>query len=384
MKILVCASEYPPHGSGIGNVGFRMVREFERRGHRCTVCSPTGPDIRLGSHRLIRRFGGIGLLYFWWQVARYFGGKDAKWDAVWLHWPLFLRKCPFPSALATFHGTYSGFSSTAGEGQASFFLRGYYAFMAAVERRSLRRLSGGQYRFSAVSQAAAAELGVGGVPAEQVTYVPVGVDADRFSPTDDGTEVRRKLGIPAEAIVLLFVGRLTHPKNLFRMVDAFSGLRARIQESVLLIAGSGELQKQVARYIERQALPDVRMLGHVPNEELPALHACADFFVMASTYEGQPVALLEAMSSGVPPILSEIPVMKQIVAESGVGITVDFTSPSDAAARIADYVGNSKSGQDREASRDYVVRTMSADVCAERYLDLLMEGSRMPVPGGAA
>jgi 1,2-diacylglycerol 3-alpha-glucosyltransferase len=179
LKILVCVSEYPPQGSGIADVAFRMVKEFQKRGHQCVVCSPTGPDIKLGSHMLIRRLAGLGLLFYWWRVKRRLAGKAPEWDAVWLHWPLFLGRCPFPGAVITFHGSYRGFRSMARDMRSSWHVRLYYAFMQSVEKRSLRSLRGGQYLYATVSPRSAVELIAQGVGSEGVAYVPVGVDTGR-------------------------------------------------------------------------------------------------------------------------------------------------------------------------------------------------------------
>jgi 1,2-diacylglycerol 3-alpha-glucosyltransferase len=378
LKILVCASEYPPHASGIGNVAERMVSEFKKRGHVCTVCSPTGPDVRLGSHTLIQRLGGLGLLYFWWRVKRHFAGKAPQWDAVWLHWPMFLGHCPFPGAVVTFHGTYRGFRGMARDMRSPWHVRQYYAFMEMTEKRYLRSLKGEGYVFSAVSPRSVAELGAQGVASDRMTYVPVGVDTEQFHAPGNAAEVRAELGIPPEAMVLLYVGRLSRPKNLFALVDTFAELKKSIKPAVLLIVGKGELERSLARYVERRNISDVRLLGFIPNEELPRIYGCADFFVMSSTYEGQPVVLLEAMAMGVPPILSDIPVMRDIVEESGLGLLVDFSDPDRAARQIEEYVSSSKAEQDRLAVRDYVVSNMSSAVCAERYLQLLAQVLQKP------
>jgi len=57
MKLLVCTTEYFPHGAGIANVVYNVVEHLKEQGVECTVCSPTGPDIILGSQRLIKRPG---------------------------------------------------------------------------------------------------------------------------------------------------------------------------------------------------------------------------------------------------------------------------------------------------------------------------------------
>ena len=376
MRILVCASEYPPHGSGIADVASRMVREFEKRGHSCTVCSPSGPDIKLGSHMLIRRVAGIGLLFYWWRVKRHFAGRAPQWDAVWLHWPMFTGRSPFPAAVVTFHGTYLGFMNMAQGMRSSWLVRLYYAFMQSVEKRSLRSLRGGQYLYATVSPRSAVELIAQGVGSEGVAYVPVGVDTGRFQSTGDRAAVRDELGIPTEACVLLYVGRLSRPKNLFALVDAFAELKKKVPEAVLLVVGSGELDRPLAHYIEERNMADVRLLGFVANQELPRLYGCADFFVMSSTYEGQPVVLLEAMACGLPPILSDIPAMRDVIGDSGLGLLVDFGDPRRAAGRIEEYLSSPKAKQDRLGVRDYVVRNMSSAAVAETYLGLLEEVSQ--------
>jgi glycosyltransferase involved in cell wall biosynthesis len=353
-----------------------MVKEFRKRGHQCIICSPTGPDIKLGSQTLIRRMAGLGLLYYWWRVKRHFADKAPEWDAVWLHWPMFLGRCPFQGAVITFHGTYRGFRGMAREMRSPWHVSLYYAFMEMAEKRYLRSLKGEGHVLSAVSPRSVAELSAQGVASGRVTYIPVGVDTEQFQAAGNAAEVRGELGVPPNALVLLYVGRLTRPKNLFALVDTFAELKKKVDRGVLLIVGKGELDRALARYVEERKIPDVRLLGFIPNRELPRVYDCADFFIMSSTYEGQPVVLLEAMACGLPPILSDIPAMRDIVEESGVGLLVDFSDPRRAARQIEEYVSGSKAKQDRLAVRDYVVKNMSSAACAERYLQLMVQVSR--------
>jgi len=378
LRILVCVSEYPPHGSGIAEVACRMIKEFQKQGHQCIVCSPTGPDIKVGSHFLIRKLAGLGLLYFWWRVKWRFAGRAPEWDAVWLHWPLFVGPCPFPAAVITFHGTFRGFRKMAQDMHSPWHVRVYYAFMEMAEERSLRFLRTRHHLLSAVSPRAVGELGAQGVASERVTYVSVGVDTEQFQAAGSRAAVRAELGIPSEALVLLFVGRLTRPKNLFALVEAFAELKKKVDRAILLIVGHGELERPLARYIEERKIPDVRLLGFIPNQELTGVYSGADFFVMSSTYEGQPIVLLEAMSCGLPPVLSDIPAMRDIVEDSGVGLLVNFSDPRWAARQIEEYVSSPRAQRDRQAVRDYVVRNMSSSACAEKYLRLLTQVSRKP------
>lgn len=257
-------------------------------------------------------------------------------------------------------------------------VRLYYAFMERAERGSLRSLQNGGYVFSAVSPRSVAELSAQGVAVGKVTYVPVGVDTEQFQARGNASQARAGLGIPPQALVLLFVGRLTRPKNLFALFDAFAELKKKVEGAVLLIVGGGELERALACYIEERKIPDVRLLGFIPNQELPGVYGCADFFIMSSSYEGQPVVLLEAMACGLPPILSDIPVMRDMVQESGLGIVVNFRDPCRAAGLVEEYVSSPKAQQDRLSVRDYVVRNMSSAACAEKYLELMAQVSQKP------
>ena len=253
----------------------------------------------------------------------------------------------------------------------SLFLKTYYAFMASVERRCLQAINTPSYYFSVVSPRVATELNAYGICSTAISYISVGADTQQFHPVLERSQLRRELNIPDDGAVLLYVGRLTRQKNLFSLINAYAQLKVSLRQAILLIVGGGELQKQLNRYIEELEVADVRFLGFVPNKELPNIYSCADFFIMASEYEGQPVALLEAMASGLPPIVSGIPSMRQLVEESGAGIVVDFESPTGAASQIKAYMSSSKALEDRNVVRRYVETELSSAVCAEKYLGLL-------------
>ena len=117
MKLLVCTQEYPPrYSSGIGNVAYNVVEQLQKMGVHCTVCSPTGPSITLGSCSMIQRYGILGLLYYWQQVAKYFKERTDDYDVAWLHNPLAIVAfhithlfflCLKPSSHSSSLGTYA-------------------------------------------------------------------------------------------------------------------------------------------------------------------------------------------------------------------------------------------------------------------------------------
>ena len=106
VKLLICATEYPPYGSGIANVTYNVVERLKAQGIECTVCSPTGPDVNLGSQKLIEKTGILGMIYYWFQVSQHL--KKNYYDAVWLHNPFIIDGSRFKHCLVTMHSTYCG------------------------------------------------------------------------------------------------------------------------------------------------------------------------------------------------------------------------------------------------------------------------------------
>ncbi|NLX48636.1 MAG: glycosyltransferase family 4 protein [Methanospirillum sp.] len=360
MKLLVCAFEYPPHGSGIANAAQSVVEELQKLGVDVTVCSPTGPDIVIGNPRLIRDLPLVGLLQYWGGVER-IDGTDA-YDAVWCHNPLFPLGSPLPRTIGTIHSTYR---DKLASGMAPNL---YYRLAAAIERRSLLRTAR-RGRLTTASQNVLDDLTSIGIDPGTVALIPNGVDTGRFAPGGDRDALRREFGIPDDEIVLLSLGRLSEAKRPERLVEVFAGVAGRVPRSTLVIAGTGErLGETRSRAVSLGVADRVRFLGRVSAEQVPRLYRLADCYVMASRSEGSPLSLLEALSSGLPAVVSDISPLR-FVGDSGCGLVVDFDDPERAADRISAYL----SGDLRvagELARAYVEGRLDWAVISRRYLDL--------------
>jgi 1,2-diacylglycerol 3-alpha-glucosyltransferase len=358
VNLLVCATEYYPHGFGIANVAHRVVEQLEARGVRCTVCSPTGPDIAIGSGRLIRDLAVGGLLHYWTGVSRLPGAED--YDAIWMHNPLFPGASPFPHGVATIHSTYL---NKLCQGMAP---QRYYRLASAIERRSLARTAR-RTRLTAVSETVDADLRTMGLDASRIALIPNGVDTARFSPGEGRDALRRNLDIPDDHAVLLFLGRMAEAKQPERLVEAFARLRRLRPDTTLVMAGGGDrLEATRARARDLGIEEAVRFLGMVESDQTPALYRIADCYVMASRSEGSPLSLLEALSTGLPAIVSSIPPLG-FIEDQGIGRTVDFDEPEAAAAAMAAYLdADLRSAGDR--ARAYVTEHHDWSVIADRYM----------------
>lgn len=134
----------------------------------------------------------------------------------------------------------------------------------------------------------------------------VGVDTSRFS--TEGTleqrlEKRRQLGLPEDAYVVLTVGELTKRKNQKVILDALARLNDPIVHYVL--CGRGDQREALEQQAQTLGIADrVHFLGY--RLDVPEIYRTADCFAFSSIYEGLPFALMEAMASGLPIVVSRI------------------------------------------------------------------------------
>ena len=133
--------------------------------------------------------------------------------------------------------------------------------------------------------------------ADAVAIVPLGLDLSALLEAPARADARATLGIPGDAFVVAFVGRLVPIKQPLAMIDAFAKVSARNRAARLLIAGDGELRREVQDAIRRYGLAgQVTLLGW--RSDLPALYSATDVVALTSRNEGTPVALIEAMAAG--------------------------------------------------------------------------------------
>jgi phosphatidylinositol alpha-mannosyltransferase len=147
--------------------------------------------------------------------------------------------------------------------------------------------------------------------------VPNGIDTGRFH---TGLEPLEQLRTPGMK-TLLFVGRLEQRKGLPTLLDAYNEVRRRRHDVRLVVVGDGAMRWGYERYVESEGIPDVSFLGHVESAMLPRCYTSADLFCSpALGGESFGIVLLEAMSSGVPVLASDIPGFRQVVTSGRDGL----------------------------------------------------------------
>jgi glycosyltransferase involved in cell wall biosynthesis len=217
------------------------------------------------------------------------------------------------------------------------------------------------------------ELGDLGITKERITYIPNGVDTERFKPSNNKRMLRKKFGIPEEDLIILSIGRLSESKQPLKLIEVFSAIERKMETVTLLVAGKGELLETLKEYAMNKNIRNIRFIGFVPDTDLPDLYACSDYFIIASMYEGgEPVlTVAEAMASGLPCIVSDIPNLRFIEGAKS-GIVVNFNDVEKVTEDATEYLEKDNSEHSKNA-REYAVNNLDWKIIAEKYLELFYD-----------
>ncbi|MEM5276644.1 glycosyltransferase [Cupriavidus taiwanensis] len=140
----------------------------------------------------------------------------------------------------------------------------------------------------------------GAVPEGRVIVMPNGIDTSRFRPDQASREqARRDLGLGPDDRLVLNVGRLVPEKDQAMLIEAFGEVSRDLPKARLMIAGDGPLRDALAHQIARHGLNHAVLLAGA-RQDIPDLLRAADVFVLSSRIEGMPLAVGEALASGLP------------------------------------------------------------------------------------
>lgn len=174
-----------------------------------------------------------------------------------------------------------------------------------------------------------------GLSRQGIRVIYNGVDEARLAPSAPRPELRRRLGWPDDAPVVLAVGRLVHEKNYPMMLRVLRRLRDRTPKLRAAIAGWGRQEELLTDLRIELGLEDcLDLLGR--REDVADLMHAADVFAMSSNSEGFSNALLEAMWVGKPVVATRVNGAVEVVRNGENGVLVDI---GDEAAFVAGVEG---------------------------------------------
>lgn len=178
-------------------------------------------------------------------------------------------------------------------------------------------------RFIAISEEIGDELIGAGAPPERLTHIPNGVNIRHFQPPDETRRaaLRERLKLPLDSLVVVFSGRLAPEKRVNFLVQAWPTVRATFPQARLLILGEGSERPS----LEAAAGEGIRFVGYVDN--VADYLAASDLFVLPSIAEGISGAMLEAMSSGLPVLVTSVGAAPQVITHGENGWLIPPDEP---------------------------------------------------------
>lgn len=166
-----------------------------------------------------------------------------------------------------------------------------------------------------------------GARLETSQVIPYGVDPRHFRPEPMArSAVRAELGLPAEAPLVLGLGRLVAKKGFGVLLDAWPALLRGLPDATLVIAGYGDLRADLERQAAELGItPHVRFPGQLDRARAAAYIAASDLFALPIVREGVdglPNTLLEAMGAGRPIVASRVAGVPDVITDGIHGLLV--------------------------------------------------------------
>jgi len=221
--------------------------------------------------------------------------------------------------------------------------------------------------------------------AGKISFVPTWVDAEVFFPADPPERqalrhaLALELGLDTQLPWIISVGRLDTQKNPALLLAAFARLVARGRDATLLMVGDGVLRRDLERQAQAAGIAErVHFLGLRDPATIANLLRAADLFAMPSAYEGMPMALLEALGSGTPAVVTDVGEVRRVVNTGHNGIVVSQHEEAAFAGALAQALRAAPNW--RAAAVAAVARYQPAQVLApiyDNYLALAEGGSRL-------
>ncbi len=217
------------------------------------------------------------------------------------------------------------------------------------------------------------------IPMNKVVEIPYSVDTNLYKPLsrESKSEMRKKLGLWPDGKIILFVGGINVRKGVHILLDAFISLEKKYPDIKLLIVGP--TYKYDKKYISdiKEKIINLNLSGKVilTENNISNVHEymqSSDIFTLPSRQEGFPISILEAMSSGLIVIGSDIPEIARAQITNGKDGFVFPVGNSQNLAEVFEIVLNNDSSNKKisEEARNKVISKWSTEIVDKSYKDL--------------
>ncbi|MFQ6111353.1 MAG: glycosyltransferase family 4 protein, partial [Nitrospinota bacterium] len=337
MKVLLCASAYPPASGGVQSYAYSMALHLAQRGNELWVLARSKErapelDARVGARRTLRLGSKLSLWpSFAWAIMA--GRPQAVFlthRADFLRPALMWRRLLGLPVVVTIHGN---------------------ELYGSPRREALVEALKKAQAVITVSRYGRGRLLAMGLEEGKVFAIPNGVEPGAFDPWLDGSPLRQRLGLEGKKI-LLSVGRLVRVKGFDIAIQALPEVVRALPEVVYVLVGSGPEEGGLKALSRKLGLEGrVIFAGEVPHEELSrpeaAFYNACDLFVMPSREDRQSgaveafgIAFLEAAACAKPVVGARSGGAEEAVIDGKTGLLVEPENPGALARAIITLLGD--------------------------------------------
>lgn len=372
MRIAQIVCSYPPYYGGMGNVVFQTASELTKLGHDVEVLTPDyypaeeikpataepeedhAPEVkeRIDYSTRLKPALQYGNAAYIPQIQN----ELDRFDLVHLHYPFFgvanlVRKWKLRNSKKPLVITYH--MDTRAPSWKGLFFKYYSKFWMPRVLGVADKLLVSSFDYLNASQAR-------GLFPEKWIELPFGVDTEKFAPREKPEELFSRHNLSSDLPIVLFVGGMDvahYFKGVPVLLEALLGLKRNQMPVQAVFVGDGELRADFILRAKAFGLDDTtHFVGQVSDEELPYYYNLADLFVLPSISQSEAfgMVLLEAMSSGVPVIASDLHGVRTVAIDGG--LAVPPNDPKALAEAIYGFFS-----QDNQAEWSQNVRQVAID-----------------------
>ena len=175
-----------------------------------------------------------------------------------------------------------------------------------------------------------------GITSAKASIIPGGVDLERFRPSTDKAQIRARLNLPQDKVVLFTVRNLVPRMGLENLISAFKIVQNGSRDVLLVIGGEGPLELALKNQVNQCGLENsIEFAGYIPDEDLPSYYQMVDLFILPTTeLEGFGLVTVEALASGLPVLGTPVGGTREILTKLGPDHLFDDSNPQSIARGI--------------------------------------------------
>jgi glycosyltransferase involved in cell wall biosynthesis len=206
------------------------------------------------------------------------------------------------------------------------------------------------------------------VPLNRIHIIPPGVEMQHFDSPLSQQQARTELGWAQDRPMILAVRRLAKRMGLENLIEAIDKVRHAHPDVLLLIAGKGEEQAALQAKIQALNLENhVRLLGFVPDQQLPLAYRAANFSVVPTVaFEGFGLIVTECLAAGTPVLGTPVDAIPEILRPLSDNLVFESAATHDIAQGIAEALSGVRALPSAADCQNYIAQNYAWPVIADR------------------